>query len=121
MGDEASRLTVRRAGRRAEAGEGRAWGTAAPAELPAFPQPPPPVAQGPPAELQPLHFFTVGLSRTTNARSPAPLTGPSGDGRRQGHARSPALAPGWDSVSCVCPPPPPALTEDALRPARPRQ
>lgn len=41
MGDEASRLTVRRAGRRAEAGEGRAWGTAAPAELPVFPPPPP--------------------------------------------------------------------------------
>lgn len=99
MGDEASRLTVRRAGRRAEAGEGRAWGTAAPAELPAFPHP---VAQGPPAGLQPLHFFTVGLSRTTNARSPAPLAGPSGDGRGRGtHALQPWPRGGTALAVCV--------------------
>lgn len=54
MGDEASRLTVRRAGRRAEAGEGRAWGTAAPAELPVFPLP---RGSGPPSRASAPAFL----------------------------------------------------------------
>lgn len=120
VGDEASRLTVRRAGRRAEAGEGRAWGTAAPAELPAFPQPP--VAQGPPQPgFSPCISSRSGFLGPQTPGHQHPSRAPQGmAGGRGTHALQP-LAPGWDSVSWVCPPPPPALTEDALRPARPRQ